>query len=166
MARNETIPRNATGVPCAEDGCNRPTYAGCRCRPHYDAHRRSLEENSEEFRTRRKHRGASPLTTREQARLRTYGVTPARYAAILAMQGGACAMCETVEGALAVDHDHACCPGPKSCGKCVRGLLCRRCNLGLGLLRDSPGILMAGYKYLSDPYEVRYADSAWVRHAG
>lgn len=28
----------------------------------------------------------------------------------------------------AVDHDHACCPGKTSCGKCVRGLAHKFCN--------------------------------------
>lgn len=40
---------------------------------------------------------------------------------------------------LVVDHDHACCPAnAHSCGKCVRGLICRACNVAAGHLYDSP----------------------------
>jgi len=33
---------------------------------------------------------------------------------------------------LAVDHDRRCCSGDRSCGRCVRGLLCSSCNAKLG----------------------------------
>ena len=42
-----------------------------------------------------------------------------------------------------IDHDHRCCPGAQSCGKCVRGILCGRCNTALAhyeRLRDEVGI--------------------------
>lgn len=40
-----------------------------------------------------------------------------------------------------IDHDHACCPGQGSCGKCVRGILCFRCNSVLGYLEPEPHLL-------------------------
>lgn len=51
--------------------------------------------------------------------------------------------CGTREN-LHVDHDHSCCDysfdtkHKVSCGKCVRGLLCRTCNLGLGYMQEDP----------------------------
>jgi hypothetical protein len=36
-----------------------------------------------------------------------------------------------------IDHDHDCCPGEKCCGKCIRGLLCAKCNTALGDVNDS-----------------------------
>jgi hypothetical protein len=40
-----------------------------------------------------------------------------------------------------VDHDHTCCPGQKTCGKCVRGVACSNHNTGIGLFGDSPEAL-------------------------
>jgi hypothetical protein len=37
-----------------------------------------------------------------------------------------------------VDHDHSCCQGRRSCGKCVRGALCNRHNLYLGFIEKDP----------------------------
>lgn len=63
-----------------------------------------------------------------------------------------CAICETTDSGARdfhIDHDHACCDGPTSCGKCVRGLLCGFCNRGLGSFRDKPARLQQAIDYLA-----------------
>jgi hypothetical protein len=84
--------------------------------------------------------------------LRLFGVTPERYEAMLSGQGGVCASCgapPSPDRRMAIDHDHACCPtAGRSCGACVRGLLCSPCNTGLGFFGDSPDRLMAAAAYL------------------
>ena len=62
---------------------------------------------------------------------RLYKITPADYNKMLNEQGGKCAICGAIPPfgkykRLVVDHDH-------ETGK-VRGLLCPRCNAGLGFL--------------------------------
>lgn len=81
----------------------------------------------------------------------TYGIEPGDYDRMLAEQGGRCAICLRKPGKkrLAVDHDHKCCSGPTSCGECVRGLLCTRCNSGvLGHLHDNIEALERAITYL------------------
>lgn len=51
-------------------------------------------------------------------------------------------------GTFYVDHDHSCCPGQVTCGKCIRGLLCQRCNRALGLFRDDIPIITEALEYL------------------
>jgi hypothetical protein len=88
------------------------------------------------------------------------GMTAAKYAEMLLAQGGLCAICKRsyteFERLFALDHDHACCPGKKSCGKCIRGLLCHHCNVGLGQLQDSPALLERALAYLQN--NKRYGD--------
>lgn len=38
-----------------------------------------------------------------------------------------------------IDHDHTCCAGSTSCGGCVRGVVCSRCNQDLGFIERSIG---------------------------
>jgi len=64
-----------------------------------------------------------------------YRLRPEDFDDLLESQNNACAIClEPFTKTPQVDHDHECCPGQKSCGNCVRGLLCRRCNIFLGFL--------------------------------
>lgn len=55
---------------------------------------------------------------------------------------------KSMEPMLTVDHDHGCCPGDTSCGACVRGLLCMRCNTALGMLHDDLAAAQALAEYL------------------
>jgi hypothetical protein len=77
-----------------------------------------------------------------------YKLTRQMYLDLLEQQGGTCAICNNPpkKNWLAVDHDHACCPGIKSCGDCVRGLLCGSCNSFLGRVRENPETLIAYLK--------------------
>lgn len=75
-------------------------------------------------------------------RAKRYGVTPEDIEGMLWLQDDTCALCrKRLHGVFDVDHDHACCPPTsdwrKSCGKCIRGLLCRRCNFRLGMLETA-----------------------------
>ncbi len=71
---------------------------------------------------------------------RRYGITAADADAMLAAQGGLCAICRTAAAAH-VDHDHL-------NGK-VRGLLCFNCNGGLGQFKDRVDVLKAAVGYLN-----------------
>lgn len=86
--------------------------------------------------------------------LTIYSITLEEYERMYEYQGRTCAICQRATGArkaLAVDHDHACCNGPYSCGRCVRGLLCGTCNKMLGHFRDDPAAPMRAYNYLVAP---------------
>lgn len=88
-------------------------------------------------------------------RLSKYGLSLEQGEALMASQDDRCAICrgpiEWGRGYFGahVDHDHACCEGDKSCGSCVRGLLCPTCNVGLGSFRDDAAWLRSAADYLT-----------------
>lgn len=84
---------------------------------------------------------------------KTYGITGDDYGALLARQGGRCAICRARPKSkrLAVDHDHK--------TGAVRGLLCSRCNHDLmGAAWDSLAVAVALWHYLNTPP----AGGAWL----
>ncbi len=75
---------------------------------------------------------------------RLYGITLEEYNRMLAAQDGVCWICKGIvtskKGNLLVDHCH-------KTGK-VRGLLCTKCNAGIGGLGDSIEMLERAIEYL------------------
>lgn len=72
---------------------------------------------------------------------RKYGLSAAQYAALLARAAGKCELCGTeLDGDERIDHCHE--------TGLVRGILCNRCNLGLGWFEDDPVRLLAAHLYV------------------
>src|SRR6185437_7286612 len=71
-------------------------------------------------------------------RISSYGLTQELFDLLLEAQQHACGMChEPFEERqlIHVDHDHGCCQRKnRSCGRCIRGLLCHTCNIALGYI--------------------------------
>jgi Recombination endonuclease VII len=86
-----------------------------------------------------------PTDSRAPVRRRAHGLTADEIDALADLQGRLCAVCARPGQRLQIDHDHRCCPGHTGCRRCVRGLLCNRCNSALGLLGDANVPRLLGY---------------------
>ena len=64
------------------------------------------------------------------------------FRARITAQDGRCAICAEVMRVdeVCVDHDHQTLR--------IRGLLCRTCNSGIGMLKDSPELVRKALRYL------------------
>lgn len=88
-------------------------------------------------------RGQRRGTTSTQTLKRKYGLSPEQWAQLLIGQGGLCYLCDEPvdlenKRNIHVDHDHSCCRGDISCGRCIRGLACACCNPGIAMFGDDP----------------------------
>ncbi len=90
----------------------------------------------------------------------SFHLTQEGYWALLDHQNQSCAICNVKGlwevGTWHIDHDHSCCSKQgRSCGKCIRGLLCSSCNAkGLSWYENLPADLRnipIFESYLSDP---------------
>lgn len=123
----KTARRNLDGAQCSVEGCVNVAHSNDLCEWHFTQQRY--------------------LWTR-------YRMTASQYQSLLAEQDYRCAICRTDDsgmrnGTWNVDHDHSCCPEKRSCGNCVRGLLCANCNNALGSFRDDLAIMAAAMTYIS-----------------
>jgi hypothetical protein len=143
-----------------------PYYAKNLCRKCYE---RDLRRRNPEFAERQRencrkwsdenherkqaaakeyHRNMSYEQTRAHTLKSRFGITLIEYDALAAKQGNKCALCEKPQAdlnrPLSVDHCHT--------TGMIRGLLCRRCNCGVGLWDKNPVLLDEATMYLSDGY--------------
>ena len=85
-------------------------------------------------------------TKRKHLLKKNYGMTLEDYNKMWIEQSGKCAICgkheQELDTVLCVDHCH-------TTGK-VRGLLCSKCNAGIGLLQDDFNVVLSAAKYLED----------------
>ncbi len=97
-------------------------------------------EHMREYRQRNRDRRA--LQMRRLHLRRRFGMTLEDYDNVLAAQGGGCAICgdKPVEGqSMHIDHK----------GEAVRGILCVRCNNGLGQYKETPELLLRAAEYIT-----------------
>jgi hypothetical protein len=135
MPELSTKPRNeARRRRYAEDSDYR-AKVNARSRASHAAHRQHRLERQRQW-----WRSIGPQRRRGQ-QLKQYGITLEAYEKLLERQGSACAICR--EKFIATPHlDHCHLTGR------VRGLVCRRCNTGLGCFRDDESVMLAAITYL------------------
>lgn len=139
---------------------------GKACRPNstepwskdnfYWKESRSSSEDYKEYMRlwQQKARLANPEYYADQSLRKRYGVSLDWYNEMLSKQDDVCAICKQPETAairgkvisMPVDHCH-------KTGK-ARGLLCTKCNRGLGLFRDDKSILKNAIEYLTSHEQI------------
>ena len=104
------------------------------------------EANPERYASYRRQYAARPERKRAMRDLyyrRTFGISADDFDALLAQQGGGCAICgKQPERAASLHLDHCHDTGA------IRGILCLSCNQGLGKFREDADLLDAAARYL------------------
>lgn len=118
-----------------------------------NAYKRKLRERPEDKEKVRVYKANNRPRIISYDRKAKYKITQEQFDALFLSQGSKCAICGRQDsgwkGRWHLDHDHSCCDGAKSCGKCIRGILCQPCNLLLARAKDSVETLAGAIKYLS-----------------
>ncbi len=126
-------------VKSRPDGCHPYCKA---CRKKHDGER--YKRDGEKIRARNKKWQEETPHCKRAYWLKQYGISPEEWGKMFEFQGGRCAICgihqSELSRALAVDHDHV-------TGK-VRGLLCLRCNVGMGHFGDDEDLIKLVLQYL------------------
>lgn len=116
-----------------------------RCRGCNNERRQAYRKPEDGQRYYANQKSKDPEFYRETNLRKNYGIGIAEFESILLDQGGKCAVCEGPalgKGRYHVDHDH-------KTGQ-IRGLLCHKCNVALGMVQDSIPHLLLLVRYLNE----------------
>jgi hypothetical protein len=112
---------------------------GGRLRSHC---KECMNNQSREYQMRPDQREKRAEIWRKSSRYLKYGLTEDTFIEMFDAQDAQCAICKiSIDHGCCVDHCH-------DTGK-VRGLLCRQCNSGIGMLKDDPALLREAIWYLT-----------------
>jgi hypothetical protein len=132
---------------CSIDDCERVHYAHTYCRMHYARFRRhgtTEAKNKPIGDDNIYYFAGKPYSKREYVLKYNYNMEISEYETRAA---DGCEICgDKPERSLHVDHDHKCCNAPKSCGNCVRGIICNRCNKAVDKYETNK--MRADYPYI------------------
>jgi hypothetical protein len=155
------LPRDLSGLSEEEKRAWRRELSRKRKLVYNARHRERLRERSRVYRVEHKEKARECVTrwhsmNRELSRsingwckrIRVYGITEIEFNNRVRIQDGLCAICRRPETAkykgkvvrLSIDHDH-------KTGK-VRDLLCKKCNIVIGMADESEEILLEMISYL------------------
>lgn len=108
-----------------------------------DGHHPQCKECRSKYKPSAESMAKSRIRLRQWNRFKMSGFTQEDYAIKLAEQNGKCAICETSDSGKmdwCADHCHE--------TKQKRGLLCRKCNSGLGHFNDDVEVMKKAIEYL------------------
>jgi len=126
-----------------------------------DSHRNELRKKGREYakshrkqanKLRKERRKNKEIMKKEKLKDK-YGITLEFFNSMLKEQNYKCGVCGKIfvndpagKNALfpCIDHDHS-----KHKGQSIRGLLCRKCNGGIGNLKDDPKLLLTAFNWLN-----------------
>ena len=116
---------------------------------YYIEHKSEIETQRKSFYKKNKHKivaqkrryyKANPERFKSYRLKSRYGLTLSEFHRRAAEQEQKCPICAEPDAKLVLDHDHD--------DSSIRGLICGRCNTGLGMLGDSIETLKSAIRYL------------------
>lgn len=139
--------------PCAREDCESPAIARGLCQKHYSAwHRLYVVPSDRTCERPGCEKLAAPSMSVCKNHYRQawrYGLSVDRFLALWDNPVCSNSYCDSTDR-LTIDHDHSCCLDEGAmCGTCVRGLLCHKCNVALGMIGDDPDKLRGLIEHLS-----------------